>query len=102
MSDENYLSNKDVIINLMKRMDELEESLSETNRIIIKYNGLREDLEEVEIELEDTKECVTELETEKQQEDKVQKVMRKYGSWVFGLLMFILYLYEIGIFEVLI
>lgn len=106
MADENFLSNKEIIGNLMDRMDELENSLSETNRIIVKYNGLREDLEEAEIEVEDmkddlesVKDDVSDIETKQKTNKQVRDYLRRYGSWVFTGITFILYLYELGVFD---
>lgn len=106
MADENFLSNKEVIGNLMDRMDELESSLSETNRIIVKYNGLREDLEEAEIEveemkddLESVKDDVRNIETKQKTSEQVKDYFRRYGSWIFTGISFILYLYELGVFD---
>jgi len=106
LADENFLSNKEVIGNLMDRMDELEASLSETNRIIVKYNGLREDLEEAEIEVEEmkdglkqVKENVCDIETKQKTNKQVKDYLRRYGSWIFTGITFILYLYELGVFD---
>lgn len=106
MADENFLSNKEIIGNLMDRMNELESSLSETNRIIVKYNGLREDLEEAEIEVEEmkkdlkqVKDNVCDIETKQETSKQVKAYFRKYGSWIFTGISFILYLYELGVFD---
>ena len=109
MADENFLSNKEIIGNLMDRMNELESSLSETNRIIVKYNGLREDLEEAEIEVEEMKDdleqvkgSVSKIETNQQIGTSIKEKLIKYSSWIFGFIMFMLYLYELGILDKLI
>jgi len=109
LADENFLSNKEIIGNLMDRMNELESSLSETNRIIVKYNGLREDLEEAEIEVEEMKDdleqvkgSVSKIETNQQIGTSIKEKLIKYSSWIFGFIMFMLYLYELGILDKLI
>jgi uncharacterized protein YoxC len=109
LTDENFLSNKEIIGNLMDRMNELESSLSETNRIIVKYNGLREDLEETEIEVEEMKDdleqvkgSVSNIETNQQIGTSIKEKLIKYSSWIFGFIMFMLYLYELGILDKLI
>jgi len=109
LADENFLSNKEIIGNLMDRMNELESSLSETNRIIVEYNGLREDLEETEIEVEEMKDdleqvkcSVSDIETNQQIGTSIKEKLIKYSSWIFGFIMFMLYLYELGILDKLI
>ncbi len=99
-----FQSNKDVIINLMERIDDLEVSLQETDRIIRKYNGLRENIEEVNDKQSkiDEQVCknrdkINEIIVEKNTELSLLQRLGKYSGWLLGILSFIAYLIEVGI-----
>lgn len=104
MSEENFQTNKDVILNLIERIDNLEVTLQETDRIITKYNGLREKVDEVkeeqekvEEQLEDNKEIINAVVNERDAERGLLERLGKYSGWIIGVIMFVLYLAESGL-----
>jgi len=68
------MSNHEAFLRLLDRMDSLEERLAETEKIILKYNGLREELGNNAEELGYLRNKVISLEKEKS--ERVGKLTR--------------------------
>lgn len=85
MSENQWYTNKELfeLINEVKQdFTKLRTEMSETRRIIIKYNGLYQKVEELNSELK-------ELKAKQEGKYNLEKDIRDWGGWIFGLITLI-------------
>lgn len=82
MGDKQWYTNKD----LFELINELKLDLQETRQMIRQYNGLREELADVEKRLSD-------MESRAKGRNSVGKAIREWGGWVFALITLLVLLF---------
>lgn len=82
MGDKQWYTNRD----LFELINELKLDLQETRQMIRQYNGLREELADVEKRLSD-------MESRAKGRNSVGKAIREWGGWVFALITLLVLLF---------
>jgi len=93
VSREEWYSNKELyelIMEMSDGLNALNVELKETQRVVKKYNSLRETLGECQLKIQ-------EMENRAQERQRIGLFTREWVGWLIGLLSFLLLLKERGI-----
>lgn len=85
---EQWYSNKELfelINHVQKDFTKLRAEMSETRRIIMKYNGLYQKIEKINSELK-------EMKAKQEGKNNFEKSIQDWGGWIFGLITLVILL----------
>jgi len=97
---ENYVTNKELVKSLINKIEKLDRRLQETERIITKYNGLREKMMEQKTkinnesaEISKLKKKITRLETEKETKGALTVFITNQLGWIIAFVTLLYYIF---------